>query len=176
MALGAPGTHSQRTEKVKGCLWAFSQVRVYPPAPGLKLLYTRHCTELSLSWSALFTPPILKGPQSHHGVGGKHGSDPTHLWPGPWLGFCLHVCTPRLHCLGGEWCVTPSHCSPDSALPGRLLSAQPNSWPKAGLPQFSSWEESPSCNQPTPSPSHLWEQLENGSSPCATHTQAQAPD
>ena len=120
--------------------------------------------------------PILKGPQSHHGVGGKHGSDPTHLWPGPWLGFCLHVCTPRLHCLGGEWCVTPSHCSPDSALPGRLLSAQPNSWPKAGLPQFSSWEESPSCNQPTPSPSHLWEQLENGSSPCATHTQAQAPD
>ena len=147
-----------------------------PPAPGLKLLYTRHCTELSLSWSALFTPQTLKGPQAHHGVGGEHGSDPTHLWPGPWLGFSPHVCTPRLHCLGGECCVTPSHCSPESALPGRLLSAQPNSWPKAGLPQFSSWEESPSCNQPTPSPSHPWEQLENGSSPCPTHTQPQAPE
>lgn len=49
--------------------------------------------------------------------------------------------------------------------PGGVFSAQPNSWPKAGLPQFPSWKESPSCNQPTPSPSLPVGALENGSSP-----------
>lgn len=34
---------------------------------------------------------------------------------------------------------------------GSLLSAQPNSWLKAGLLQFPSWKESSSFNQPTPS-------------------------
>ena len=36
---------------------------------------------------------------------------------------------------------------------GSLLSAQPNSWPRAGLPHFPSWKESPSYNEPAPSPS-----------------------
>lgn len=176
MALGAPGTHSQRTERVKGCLWAFSQVGAIPPAPGLELLYTRHRTEFSLSWSALFTPPALQDPQAHHGVGGGHGPDLTCLWPGPCLGFGPHVCTLRLQCLGGECCVT--HLIAPLPLPSRGDSSvpSPTAGPRLASPSSQAGRRAPPVINPLPPLRYPWEQLENGSSPCPAHAQAQAPD
>lgn len=77
------------------------------------LTHTHTHTGLSLSLSPLFAPPEVQGPQPHYSVGGGNTVlIQPRLWPGPCLGFSPHMCTLRLHCLGGECCVTPSHGFP----------------------------------------------------------------